>query len=100
MLGSRVQIPYRSSYSAAILAQGKEKMKTKHELIPSHEKLYSEEKEKLLKEMNINFKDLPKIFKSDPAIAELNVKSEDVIKITRKSATAKESSFYRGVIDA
>ena len=72
----------------------------KHELVPLHEKISSEEKEKLLKEININFKDLPKIYRSDPAISEMDVKPGDVIKVMRKSGTAKETVFYRGVIDA
>jgi DNA-directed RNA polymerase subunit H len=51
--------------------------------------------------MQINFKDLPKITNKDPAILEIaEVKSGDIIKITRKSSTAKETVFYRGVIDA
>ena len=76
------------------------KLIVKHELIPLHEKLSSEEKEKLLKELQINFKDLPKIFKSDPSLNEMDVKFGDVIRITRKSGTAKQTVFYRGIIDA
>jgi DNA-directed RNA polymerase subunit H len=78
----------------------KKETATVHELIPKHEKLSDQEKQKLLSEMNINFKDLPKIFKNDPAIASTEVKAGDIIKITRKSATAKETTFFRGVIDA
>lgn len=73
----------------------------KHELIPLHEKISGEEKEKLLKEMNVGFKDLPKMYKTDSAIADIpEVKQGDVIKITRKSSTAKTTVFYRGVVDA
>ena len=43
-------------------------------------------------------KELPKISKKDPAIKELNVKVRDVIKIIRKSPTAGEAVFYRGVV--
>ena len=76
------------------------KSAVKHELIPSHEKLSSEEREKLLKELQINFKDLPKVYRSDPALNEMDVKIGDVIKVTRKSGTAKYTTFYRGIIDA
>ena len=40
---------------------------------------------------------LPKIRKDDPAIAKLNADANDVIKILRKSPTAGEAVFYRGV---
>ncbi len=73
---------------------------TKHELIPVHEKLSEQEREKLLSDLKTNFKDLPKIIKEDPAIAEMGIKAGDIIKITRKSATAKETVFFRGVTDA
>ena len=72
----------------------------KHELVPLHEKLSGEEREKLLKEMQINFKDLPKMYMDDPALAEMDVKGGDVIKISRKSRTAKETVYFRGVVDA
>lgn len=75
-------------------------VRTKHELIPIHEKLSEQEKEKLFSELNVNFKDMPKILKKDPAIAEIETKAGDIIKITRKSTTAKETVFYRGVVDA
>jgi len=44
--------------------------------------------------------ELPLIFVSDPAIVGLGVKAGDMIKITRKSATAGESFYYRYVIEA
>jgi DNA-directed RNA polymerase subunit H len=72
----------------------------KHEIVPLHERLSDAEKEKLLSELGINFKDLPKIYKSDAAVAEIEVKQGDIIKITRKSSTAGETIFFRGVIDA
>jgi DNA-directed RNA polymerase subunit H len=72
----------------------------KHELVPRHEKVSDVEKEKLLSELNISFKDLPKVYRSDAAIMDLDVKPGDVVKITRKSSTAKEIVFYRGISDA
>lgn len=78
----------------------KPKEHLKHELIALHEKLSDSEKQKLMTEMKINFKDLPKIYIDDPAIAHMDVKVGDIIKVSRKSTTAKEINFYRGVIDA
>ena len=72
----------------------------KHSLIPKHVKLNDKEKQALLERYNISLKQLPKILVTDPALANLNVKSGDVIKIVRQSPTAGESIFYRGVINA
>ena len=43
--------------------------------------------------------ELPLIFVTDPAILGLGVKPGDMIKITRKSATAGESFYYRYVVE-
>ena len=43
--------------------------------------------------------DLPLIFVNDPAIIGLGVKPGDMIKITRNSATAGESFYYRYVVE-
>lgn len=68
---------------------------TKHELIPKHEILPKEEKKKLLKDLNISERQLPKIKKSDPVIKEIEAEVGDVIKITRKSSVAGKSIYYR-----
>ncbi len=73
--------------------------KKQHILVPAHKKLSEKEKEELLKKYNITLKDLPKILAKDPALAELDVKEGDVVKILRKSRTAGESSYYRGVVN-
>ena len=77
----------------------KEKMATQHLLIPKHEKLSDKDKAELLKKYSISVNELPKILLSDTAIAELNVKEGDVIKITRKSSTSGEAYYYRGVVN-
>lgn len=69
----------------------------KHRFVPEHTKLNQTEKKELLDKYGISIKHLPRITPSDPAIAHLNAKQGDVIKITRKSKTAGESFFYRGV---
>lgn len=71
---------------------------TKHVLIPKHTKISEKEKKELFERYNITLKELPKIKKSDPAIASLNAKAGDVIKIERDSPTAGKAVFYRGVI--
>lgn len=70
-----------------------------HELIPTHEKLDDAQKKSFLEEMKISSRELPKILKDDPALADLGVKAGDVIKIYRLSATSGTTSFYRVVID-
>lgn len=74
------------------------KAQINHELIPEHTKLSENEVKALLKKFNITIREIPKILINDPAIANLNVKEGDIIKISRKSRTAGEIVFYRGVI--
>lgn len=70
---------------------------SKHALVPKHIKLSETEKKQLFEKYNITLLELPKISVDDPAISNLNVKDSDVVKIIRKSPTAGESVFYRGV---
>jgi DNA-directed RNA polymerase subunit H len=69
-----------------------------HELIPEHTKLSEKEAKALLKSYNVTLRELPKIFFNDPAIAHLDAKEGDIIRIRRKSRTAGETVFYRGII--
>jgi len=69
-----------------------------HKLVPEHTKLSEKDKAKLFESMEIGFENLPKILKTDPAINHLEVKQGDVIKIARKSPTAGECLFFRGVV--
>ncbi len=70
-----------------------------HNLVPTHEKLSDSEKEKGLKALSIEAKQLPKILEEDAAIIHLKVKDGDLIKITRDSKTAGVAIYYRVVID-
>ena len=72
----------------------------KHALIPEHIKLSADEKKKLLEENGFVTKKLPKILKTDYAIASMNPKVGDIIKIKRPSPTAGEAIYYRVVVDA
>ena len=65
--------------------------------VPKHEILNPMDKEKLLKELNISLKQLPRILITDPAIKEMSPKKGDVVKITRKSLIGGDSIYYRVV---
>ena len=72
----------------------------KHELVPIHNVLSSEEKSRLLKKYGIRIGQLPKILESDPALSALKsagVKVGDIIEITRESETAGKTAYYRVV---
>lgn len=70
----------------------------KHELVPKHSILNEKEKEDLFNRYGINIKQLPRISSSDPVIKVINGQPGDVVKIARKSPTAKETVYYRVVI--
>ena len=74
--------------------------KSEHVLVPKHTKLSEKDKKALLEKYTITLKEIPKILKSDPAIAHLGLQEGDVVKIFRKSHTSGESVYYRGVINA
>ncbi|HLC70516.1 MAG TPA: DNA-directed RNA polymerase subunit H [Candidatus Nanoarchaeia archaeon] len=71
----------------------------KHKLVPKHVKVSDSEKAAILKEYKIPVMDLPKIMRTDQALAKISVKSGDVIKIERDSKTAGITQYYRVVID-
>lgn len=72
---------------------------TTHMLVPKHTKLSDKEKADMMAKYNVTFNQLPKIMITDPAIAHLQIKDGDIIKIVRQSPTAGESIFFRGVIN-
>jgi DNA-directed RNA polymerase subunit H (RpoH/RPB5) len=69
-----------------------------HELVPEHSKLSEKDAKDLMKKYSLTIREIPKILLTDPAIAHLDVKEGDVIKIKRNSRTAGETVFFRGVI--
>ena len=71
---------------------------TKHMLVPKHVKASDKDVKELLDKYHISLYQLPKILVSDPAIQDLEIKEDDVIKITRPSATAGETVFFRRVV--
>jgi len=70
-----------------------------HESVPEHILLSPEETEEVLKRYEIEAPQLPKIHVNDPAAKEIGAKVGDIIRIIRRSPTAKQSIFYRLVID-
>ncbi len=70
-----------------------------HVYVPKHEIINKKEAEDVLIQFNCKPTELPLIFVNDPAMMGLGVKPGDMIKITRKSATAGESTYYRYVVE-
>ena len=70
-----------------------------HVYVPKHEIMTKKEAVEVLQKFNCKPTELPLIFVNDPAIVGLGVKPGDMIKITRKSATAGESTYYRYVVE-
>jgi DNA-directed RNA polymerase subunit H len=71
-----------------------------HELVPFHTIISDDEKEKLLKKYNVETNNLPKILDNDPVCVFIGAKSGQIVKIVRKSNTAKEAISYRLVIES
>lgn len=70
---------------------------TKHVLVPKHTKISEKERKELFEKFDIDESNLPRIKRSDPAIAHLDVKEGDIVKVIRVSDTAGEVPFYRRV---
>ena len=70
-----------------------------HIYVPKHEIMNKKDAQKVLDEFNCKSTELPLIFVTDPAILGLGVKPGDMIRITRKSGTAGESTYYRYVVE-
>jgi DNA-directed RNA polymerase subunit H len=70
-----------------------------HQIVPKHELLAKKESEELMKEFHIRPHQLPYILTNDPSVEALGGKMGDILRITRKSATAGEVVVYRYVVD-
>jgi DNA-directed RNA polymerase subunit H (RpoH/RPB5) len=71
-----------------------------HELVPLHEIISDKEKEELMERFNITPDQLPKILNTDPVCISISANPGQVVKITRKSHTAKEAVAYRLVVES
>jgi len=72
----------------------------RHDLVPHHEIMTDEEKERLLKDYEIQIDQLPKILNTDPVSLYVGAKPGQILKITRKSHTAREAVAYRLVVES
>jgi DNA-directed RNA polymerase subunit H (RpoH/RPB5) len=70
-----------------------------HSFVPKHELLSKKEAEELMREFHIRPHQLPYVKTSDPTAESLGAKMGDILRITRKSATAGEVVVYRYVVD-
>ena len=71
-----------------------------HDLVPLHIIVSDDEKNELFSKYNITPDQLPKILDSDPVSISIGAKPGQIVKIIRKSHTAKEAVAYRFVIES
>ncbi|MCK5458469.1 MAG: DNA-directed RNA polymerase subunit H [Thermoplasmatales archaeon] len=71
-----------------------------HKLVPNHEILSDKETTELLEKFDIEPEQLPKILDTDPAAISIEAVPGQILKITRKSRTAKCATAYRFVIES
>ena len=62
--------------------------------------LTEKEKKELLEKFDIRPDQLPRIFVTDPAVQTIGAKPGQILKIIRKSPTAKYSTAYRVVVES
>jgi len=71
-----------------------------HKLVPEHLIISEKEQNELLDKYKITPDQLPKILDTDPVALSIDAKPGQIIKIVRKSHTAKEAEAYRFVIES
>jgi len=70
-----------------------------HELVPKHEIMSPDEREKLVAKYRVEPYQLPRIRTTDPAVKAIDAKAGDIVKIIRDSATAGKYVTYRYVVE-
>jgi len=70
-----------------------------HVLVPKHEIVDPDDREKLLKEYRVHPYQLPRLKASDPAVLAIGAKPGDVVRIIRDSPTAGKYVSYRHVVE-
>jgi DNA-directed RNA polymerase subunit H len=73
---------------------------TDHVLVPKHEILSADQKKDVLSKFNATEEQFPFLFSIDPVVREIGAKPGDMVKITRVSDTAGETTYYRFVVEA
>lgn len=71
-----------------------------HKLVPLHTIISEKEKEELLKKYKITSDQLPKILNIDPVSISIGAQPGQIVRIVRKSHTAKEAVAYRLVVES
>jgi DNA-directed RNA polymerase subunit H (RpoH/RPB5) len=71
-----------------------------HKLVPFHEIISEKEKTELLEKFKITPDQLPKILNTDPVSSSIGAQPGQIVKIVRKSRTAKEAVAYRLVVES
>jgi len=71
-----------------------------HKLVPFHVIISEKERDELLHKINFTPDQLPKIINTDPVSVSIGAKPGQIIKIIRKSHTAKEAVAYRLVVES
>ncbi len=66
--------------------------------MPRHEILSNEERERILEELNVAPKQLPKIKQADPVVKQLHAKKGDIVRIHRNDPVVGEHFYYRVVV--
>jgi len=70
-----------------------------HVLVPKHEIVAAEDREKLLNEYRVQPYQLPRLKASDPGAKAIGAKPGDVVRIIRDSPTAGKYTSYRYVVE-
>jgi DNA-directed RNA polymerase subunit H (RpoH/RPB5) len=70
-----------------------------HFLVPKHEVLSDGEKLAVMKQFSITEKNFSLILCNDPAIAHIQPKPGDLVKISRDDPTVGKYTFYRLVVE-
>lgn len=69
-----------------------------HKLVPHHSVISETEISEMMKKYNVTSDQLPKILDTDPVAASIGAKPGQIIKVVRKSHTAKEAVVYRLIV--
>ena len=70
-----------------------------HALVPRHEIVSMEEREKLLNKYRVQPYQLPRLKASDPGAKAIGAKPGDIVRILRESPTAGKYTSYRYVVE-
>jgi len=71
-----------------------------HKLVPLHVIISEEEKKELFEKYNITQDQLPKLLNTDPVSIFIGAQPGQILKVVRKSRTAKEAVAFRLVVES